>query len=46
MPPALAEVVEAYVARYHKERIFHKRRRDRADPEALARRPAGAEETE
>jgi hypothetical protein len=29
--------VEDYVARHHVERTFHKRQRDRADPEVLAR---------
>jgi Protein of unknown function (DUF3305) len=38
MPPGLRAVTEAFVARHHVERVFHKRRRDRADPEALARR--------
>lgn len=41
MPPGLGAVTEAFVARHHVERAFHKRRRDRADPEALAAgRPA------
>ena len=38
MPPRLRAMTEAFVARHHVERVFHKRRRDRADPEALARR--------
>ena len=37
MPPGLRAVAEAFVAEYHVERRFQKRRRDRADPEALAR---------
>jgi hypothetical protein len=33
-------VIDAFVAEHHVERPFHKRERDRADPEALARAPA------
>lgn len=40
LPPAVAAWIAGFVARHHVERPFHKRRRDRADPEALApRRP-------
>ena len=38
MPEAVRAVVEAFVAEHHVERPFVKRKRDRADPEALARR--------
>jgi hypothetical protein len=38
MPPAIEEAVAAFVAKYHVERTFVKRKRDRADPEKLARR--------
>jgi hypothetical protein len=38
MPEAVRAVVEAFVAEHHVERPFMKRQRDRADPEALARR--------
>jgi len=38
MPPPVREVVEAFVTEHHVERPFYKRKRDRADPEALARR--------
>ena len=38
MPSGLREAVAAYVAAHHVERDFHKRRRDRADLEALGRR--------
>jgi len=38
MPSGLSEAVAAYVAAHHVERDFHKRRRDRADLEALGRR--------
>lgn len=37
MPAGLRAAVEGFVARHHVERAFHKRQRDRADPEALAR---------
>ena len=38
MPAAVAETVAAFVAEHHVEHAFHKRQRDRADPEALGRR--------
>ncbi len=38
MPPGLRAATAAFVERHHVERTFHKRRRDRADPEALGRR--------
>ena len=38
MPDALRSAVDAFVAEYHVEQVFEKRRRDRADPETLARR--------
>ena len=38
MPPSLHEIIAAFVAEHHVERPFYKRQRDRADPEALARR--------
>ena len=38
MPPAVRTAVEAFVAEHHVERPFVKRKRERADPEALARR--------
>lgn len=38
MPPGLRAATEAFVAEHHVERAFHKRRRDRADPEAMAAR--------
>ena len=38
MPPPVRAVIDAFVAEHHVERPFHKRKRDRADPEALARR--------
>jgi len=42
MPGQLREALEDFVAAHHVERGFHKRMRDRADPEALGvRRRAG-----
>jgi Protein of unknown function (DUF3305) len=38
MPPGLRATTTAFVAEHHIERGFKKRRRDRADPEAMARR--------
>jgi hypothetical protein len=39
LPPRLRAVVEAFVAEHHRDRSFHKRLRDRANTEALGRRP-------
>ncbi len=38
MPEIIRHAVAAFVAEHHVERQFIKRKRDRADPEALARR--------
>lgn len=38
MPDSVCDRVEAFVAEHHVERPFVKRKRDRAEPEALARR--------
>ena len=38
MPEVVRAAIDAFVAEYHVEQPFHKRERDRADPEALARR--------
>jgi hypothetical protein len=38
MPLAVQEAVAQFVAENHVERVFFKRKRDRANPEALARR--------
>ena len=38
MPAAIWDALEAFVVEHHVERTFFKRKRDRADPEALARR--------
>lgn len=37
MPARMRAAVEAFVAQHHVERTFLKRRRDRADPEAMGR---------
>jgi len=37
MPQEICDAVDAFVAEHHVERIFVKRKRDRADPEALGR---------
>ena len=39
MPDQVRAVVEAFVAEHHVEQPFVKRKRDRPDPEALARKP-------
>src|SRR5262249_49846812 len=38
MPEAVRAAIDAFAAEHHVERPFYKRERDRADPEALARR--------
>lgn len=38
MPKPIADVVAAFVAQHHVEQEFVKRKRDRANPESLARR--------
>jgi hypothetical protein len=40
MPPLISEWVASFIAEHHVERKFEKRERSRADPQALARRPA------
>jgi hypothetical protein len=39
MPEPVRAAVQSFVAEHHVERPFQKRKRDRADPEALSRRP-------
>lgn len=46
MPATIVQTLEAFVAAHHVDRPFLKRRRDRADPEALARRPPPREDDE
>jgi hypothetical protein len=43
MPEMIRHAVAAFVAEHHVERAFVKRKRDRADPEALARRASRRE---
>ncbi|MBW6400834.1 DUF3305 domain-containing protein [Roseomonas sp. HJA6] len=38
LPRGLRLILERFIAEHHRERTFHKRRRDRADTEALGRR--------
>jgi hypothetical protein len=38
MPDAVRDVLEHFVAEHHVEQTFYKRKRDRANPEALGRR--------
>jgi hypothetical protein len=44
MPDAIRETLAAFVAEHHVERVFYKRKRERANPEALARREPHARE--
>ena len=44
MPDPVRAVIEAFVTEHHVERPFYKRKRDRADPEALGRRPPARED--
>jgi Protein of unknown function (DUF3305) len=44
MPEPIREAVAAFVNEHHVERPVFKRRRDRADPEALGRRPRASED--
>ena len=46
MPQSVRAVIDGFVAEHHVERPFHKRKRDRADPEALARARTDAERAE
>ncbi|WP_037299862.1 DUF3305 domain-containing protein [Rubritepida flocculans] len=38
LPPGLQALLAAFVAQHHVEREFHKRKRDRQDPDSLGRR--------
>jgi hypothetical protein len=46
MPEALRAVIEAFIAEHHVEQPFYKRKRDRADPDAFARRGPAWKEPE
>jgi hypothetical protein len=41
MPEAVRDVIAAFVAEHHVEEVFVKRKRDRANPDSLGRRPPG-----
>ena len=43
MPAAVEDIVASFVSEHYVEQAFRKRKRDRADPEALARRVPGDE---
>jgi hypothetical protein len=45
MPAEIASRVASFVAEHHVERAFYKRKRDRIDPEALARREGSTPRT-
>ena len=44
MPAPIHQALTQFIAEHHVERVVYKRRRDRANPEALARRPPSGEE--
>jgi len=46
MPDLIRHAIESFIAEHHVERPFFKRKRDRADPEALARRTGAPESDE
>jgi hypothetical protein len=46
LPEGLRATLAGFVAEHHVDRSFHKRRRDRADPEALGIRPGGRRDGE
>ncbi len=46
MPETIQVLVAAFVAEHHVEQTFYKRKRDRADPEAMARRRGYGEHEE
>jgi hypothetical protein len=43
MPTSVRNVIASFISEHHVERTFEKRKRNRADSEALARRPATKE---
>jgi hypothetical protein len=46
MPDLVRDTLAAFVAEHHVEQVFHKRKRDRANPEAMARRNIVSERDE
>lgn len=45
MPASIADIIEAFVAEHHVDQPFFKRKRDRVDPETLARRRGSGEDS-
>jgi hypothetical protein len=43
MPQSVRAAIETFIAENHREQVFEKRKRDRANPEAMARRGPGGE---
>jgi uncharacterized protein DUF3305 len=41
MPEPIRAAIEAFILEHHQEQVFEKRKRDRADPDAMARRGPG-----
>lgn len=41
MPASILEAVDAFVSEHYVEQVFHKRKRDEVNLEALGRRPSG-----
>jgi hypothetical protein len=39
MPDVVRDTVAAFIAQHHVEEVFVKRKRDRANPDSLGRRP-------
>ena len=46
MPDAIRDTLAAFVAEHHVEQVFYKRKRDRANPQAMARRGIVSERDE
>jgi hypothetical protein len=46
MPDIVRDAIAAFVAEHHVEKVFVKRKRDRANPESLGRRPPSARKDE
>ncbi len=45
MPASIVDIIEAFVAEHHVDQPFFKRKRDRVDLEALARRRGTGEDS-
>lgn len=46
MPDSVRDIVASFITEHHVPRTFEKRQRERADPEALARRPVSRSDDE